>query len=718
MLEFTNFDSFLFHEGTNYEIYKKLGAHLDTVDGVSGTRFLLWAPNAQAVSLITARTGWENENQMHRAAEDGGVWECFLPGVGAGDAYRYIVTGADGVRRWKSDPVAFYAEKRPNNASIVCPLDTYPWGDDEYQSQRDNTKVISQPMCIYEVHLGSWKKAYQNEYDEDGFLNYRQLAEELAEYALYMGYTHIELMGICEYPFDLSWGYQVTGYFAPTSRYGTPDDFRYMVDHLHQKGIGVILDWVPAHFPKDEFAMAKFDGTPLYENADPLRAEFPVWGTLAFDHGKPEVRAFLISSAFYWIKEFHIDALRVDAVASMLYNDYDRSEWRPNMFGGHKNLEGIDFMRQLNYEVCGKTTGYLIGEDSSDEWGITEDVTKGGIGFTFKWNMGWMNDSLRYMALDPVYRKWHHGMLTHTADYAFTENFVLVLSHDEVVYGKHSMVEKAPGRIEDRFGGLKTLYTYQFTHPGKKLLFMGQDFAQDREWNVKESLDWHLADEFGHRDVMLTLRKLMEIYREYPVLHADSKNPTTFEWINRDDSWANTISFIRRNPWNYDGAVLVVCNFSPTSHFDYCVGVPIPGSYERIFSTFDPIDGNADADNTEANPVILSSEGESDGRPCHISYSLRPFESIIIKLPESEEPDEANDPKSAGTEQGTVSGKKSDEPVAPADSSTKPGKKQGKKKIPADSSTKSGKKQGKKNVPADPSTKPGKKQGKKKIPAK
>ena len=638
MEQFTEFDSFLFHEGTNYELYKTLGAHPETVDGVAGTRFRVWAPNAQFVTVITAPTGWDHENWMERSAHDGGVWECFLPGVSDGDAYRYIVTGADGVRRWKSDPMAFRAEPRPANASIVCPLDTYPWGDGDYQARRDNTKVLEKPMAIYEVHLGSWKKGYRGDWDEDGFLNYRQLADDLAEYIQYMGYTHVELMGICEYPFDLSWGYQVTGYFAPTSRYGTPDDFRYLVDRLHRAGVGVILDWVPAHFPKDEFALARFDGTALYESPDPLRAEYPEWGTLAFDHAKPEVRSFLISSAFYWINEFHIDALRVDAVAAMIYANYSRSEWRPNRFGGYLNLESMDFLRQLNYEVCGKTTGYLIAEDSSTEWGITEDVTRGGLGFTFKWNMGWMNDTLRYIALDPIYRKWHHEKLTHTADYAFTENFVLVLSHDEVVYGKHSMVEKAPGGIEDRFGSLKTLYTYQFTHPGKKLLFMGQDFAQEREWNVKESIDWHLADEFGHRDVMLTLRRLLELYKRTPALYSDSKDPATFQWINRNDAWANTLSFIRRNPWNYEGAVLVVCNFSPMHHTDYCVGVPVAGKYERVFSSYDALpDAGGPAEGGEG-PVMLTSEGESDGYPCHLRYSLRPFESIIIKFPESEAP--------------------------------------------------------------------------------
>ncbi|MBR3015592.1 MAG: 1,4-alpha-glucan branching protein GlgB, partial [Clostridia bacterium] len=449
-------------------------------EGVKGTWFNVWAPNAQYVSVITAKTGWENEKWMHRSEGDSGVWECFLADVGQGDAYRYVITGADGIKRYKSDPYGFWFEKRPNNASIVWGLDNFQWSDDAHQAQRDNTKVLEKPMSIYEVHLGSWKKGYRGPEDEDGFLNYTQLADDLVNYVTYMGYTHVELMGICEHPFDLSWGYQVTGYYAPTSRYGTPDDFRSFVNTLHRAGIGVILDWVPAHFPKDAFAMGWFDGTPLYENSDPLRREFPVWGTLAFDHGKPEVRSFLIANAMYWIKEFHIDALRVDAVASMLYNDYDRSEWRPNRFGGRANLESMDFLRQLNTEVCGKTTGFLIAEDSSPEWGITEDVKHGGLGFTFKWNMGWMNDTLRYMNLDPVYRRYHHGQLTHIADYAFSENYVLVLSHDEVVYGKGTMVKKAPGSIQDRMGEVKTLYTWQFTFPGKKLLFMGQEFAQEK----------------------------------------------------------------------------------------------------------------------------------------------------------------------------------------------------------------------------------------------
>ncbi len=628
---FTDFDSYLFHQGTNYEIYQKMGAHPDVEDGVAGTRFTVWAPNARYVSVICAKTGWENEKWMSRSMWDGGVWECFLPEVGPGDAYRYVITGADGVKRYKSDPYSFWYEKRPNNASIVAPEGTYQWHDDEYQARRDNTKVLEKPMAIYEVHLGSWKKGYQGDWDEDGFLNYTQLADDLTQYMQYMGFTHIELMGICEHPFDLSWGYQVTGYYAPTSRYGTPDDFRSFVDRMHQAGIGVILDWVPAHFPKDEFAMGWFDGTPLYEGCDPLRREFPVWGTLSFDHTKPEVRSFLIGNAFYWINEFHVDALRVDAVASMLYNDYDRNEWRPNMFGGRMNLEGMDFLRQLNTEVCGKTTGYLIAEDSSPEWGITEDVKRGGLGFTFKWNMGWMNDTIRYFNLDPVYRKWHHGLLTHVVDYAFSENFVLVLSHDEVVYGKGTMVNKAPGDIQAKMGELKALYTWQFTHPGKKLLFMGQEFAQEREWNVKESIDWHLADEFGHRDVLQCVRNLVGLYKMYPALHADSKNPATFEWVNRGDADRNILAFIRRNPWDYNGAVLCVLNLSPMNHYDYSAGVPFGGQYTRVFSTYDSLPGQGNPG--EGIPPLTADWKECDGYSHRITYSLRPFECIVLAFP-------------------------------------------------------------------------------------
>ncbi len=627
---FTEFDSYLFHQGTNYEAYLKMGAHTGEENGKAGTHFVVWAPGAGSVAVICARTGWENEWYMDRA--ENGVWETFIPGVGDGDAYRFVIVGADGTKRYKTDPYAFRCELRPDNAAIVCAPSCYEWKDAEYQAKRDNTKVVEKPMAIYEVHLGSWKK-WPGSGPEDGFLNYRELADQLAEYITYMGYTHIELIGICEYPFDGSWGYQVTGYFAPTSRYGVPDDFRYFVDKMHSCGISVILDWVPAHFPKDDFSLADFDGTPLYESADPLRAEYPEWGTKAFDHGRPEVRSFLISSAFYWIKEFHIDALRVDAVAAMIYSNFSRNEWHPNKYGGAHNLESMDFLRQLNYEVKIRTTGYLIAEDSSIEAGVTSDEYDAALGFTLKWNMGWMNDTLRYIGKDPVFRTYHHGALTHSPDYAFLENYVLVLSHDEVVHLKHSMVEKSPGKKEDRLGCLKTVYTYQFTHPGKKLLFMGQDFAMEREWDEGRGIDWHLADELGHRDVLLTVRKLLYLYREYPVLYSDSKDQRTFEWINSADHDRNIISYIRRNPWNYNEALVVICSFSPVYFENYSCGVPVGGSYERIFSTFDALPGGGGPEDIGGVPSVRATKEECDGRRFRLTYNLRPYESVIFKFP-------------------------------------------------------------------------------------
>ena len=675
---FGDYDSFLFHQGTNYESYLKLGAHLAVEDGVSGTRFAVWAPHARHVALITAPTGWESELSMELC--ENGVWELFVPHVVEGDAYRFVIIGADGIKRYKMDPYSFRCELRPGNASIVCPLEGYEWGDEEYQKARDNATVLDKPMAIYEVHLGSWKKRYPRE-DEDGFLNYRELADQLAEYVSFMGYTHVELMGICEHPFDGSWGYQVTGFFAPTSRYGVPDDFRYLVDKLHQSGIAVILDWVPAHFPKDTFGLEDFDGTPLFESEDPLRAEYPEWGTKAFDHSKPEVRSFLISSAFYWINEFHIDALRVDAVAAMIYAGYSRSEWRPNVFGGHLNLESMDFLRQLNNEVRKQTPGYLIAEDSSMEWGITEDVKLGGLGFMLKWNMGWMNDTLHYIGKDPIYRKHHHEELVHTADYAFTENYVLVLSHDEVVHLKHSLVEKSPGGLEEKLGCLKTLFTHQFAHPGKKLIFMGQDFAQHREWSEAREIDWFLADDFGHRDVMLTVKKLLEVYKTHEVLYADTGNPTTFEWVNRNDCWRNTISYIRRNPWNYDDAVLVVCNFSPVQYEGYACGAPVPGTYRRVFSTFDTLPGCGGPDEIGHIPTIEATPEECDGREFRLTFTLRPYESMIIEIPHDEREDAAKKAsarkragkrasgKTASAKKGA--GKKPAEATAKAKTSTK-----------------------------------------------
>ncbi|MBR5337515.1 MAG: 1,4-alpha-glucan branching protein GlgB [Lachnospiraceae bacterium] len=630
MKGFSDFDSFLFHEGTNYESYKKLGAHLDKEDGIEGTRFAVYAPNARSVNVITEQTWWdESKGGMER--HDNGMWEVFMPYVKEGDKYRYVIVGADGVKRYKLDPYEFYSEVRPNNASIVYGLDNYKWHDKKYMKNVDSNEVLNRSMAIYEVHLGSWKKKGSGESAE--YLNYRILADELVKYLTYMGYTHVELMGICEYPFDPSWGYQVTGYFAPTSRYGNPDDFRYMVDVLHQAGIGVIIDWVPAHFPKDSFALEHFDGTCLFESDDPLKAEYPEWGTYAFDHTKPEVRSFLISSAFYWIKEFHADALRVDAVAAMLYASFSREKWRPNMFGGNENLESKDFLKQLNYAIRHQTHGYLIAEDSSALPGITTPVEQGGVGFLLKWNMGWMNDTLRYFEKETIYRQYEHELITHSLDYAFTENFILVLSHDEVVYGKKPMLLKNPGSMPEKSGGLKVLYTYQFTHPGKKLLFMGQEFGEDREWDENREINWWLTDDFGRRDIMHCVRNLIRVYKERPVLFADSMDRRTFEWVNRNDYSRNTVSYIRRNPWNYNSAVLVILNFSPMEYTYYKCGVPVSGYYKRAFSTYDSLPGGGGPDEVGDIPPISPYRAECDGRLYTLEYNLRPFEGVIFDFP-------------------------------------------------------------------------------------
>ena len=629
---FTEYDQFLFREGTHYDLYHKLGAQMTTENRRKGVRFSVWAPHAHAVSVLLASKGW-GESPVPLSVDGSGVWSAFVPGVKAGEAYRFLIAGADGQDHYKSDPMAFQAEKRPANASVVAPLEGYVWQDAAYQSARDPRKVLSEPMSIYEVHLGSWKKRFMSEDDEDGFLNYRELADQLAEYVNWLGFTHVELIGICEHPFDGSWGYQVTGFYAPTSRFGSPDDFRYFVDRMHQAGIGVILDWVPAHFPRDAFGLAWFDGAPLYESEDPLLATYPEWSTNAFDHSRPEVRSFLISNAFYWLREFHVDALRVDAVAAMLNTNFSRGEWRPNKYGGTENLESIAFIKQLNTVLAESGAGYLIAEDSSIMRGITAPVSEGGLGFKLKWSLGWMNDTLKYLKHDPIFRKWHHGALTYIADYAFTEQFVLVLSHDEVVHLKHAMVEKFPGSLPDRLAALKTLYAFQFTFPGKKLLFMGQEFAQEREWSEKRELDWWNAEDFGHRDVLQCVRNLAGLYRSAPCLYVDSGDPTTFEWVERNDADRNVISYIRRNPWNYDDALLVVCNFSPAQYNGYWIGVPEEGYYSRAFSTYDSLPGAGGPGEGRDIPPLTSVPEGCSGRAHHIAYDLRPYEAIVLRFP-------------------------------------------------------------------------------------
>ena len=804
---FTEFDSYLFHEGTFYDAYKKLGAHPCTEDGEEGVRFAVWAEHARSVS-VGIFDAYSEEKILPMEKTQHGIWELFVPKVQKGTCYKYLIEGTDGIKRWKSDPYAFYSELRPANGSIVWGLEDYPWTDDDYmaelrpgiaasrfplysldqlpvntaarildiqnrevdyiyrksmddakwiateqimaqragqekkeaeQKARDqaaadeknasgrtaktsssgnvlaggipavsaggandsittgenasataqpetpeeaaareaqekavadafwNEKIATavfkaqapivkqephpfaeltreqktillnraeaeltreKPMAIYEVHLGSWKKDYR--LNKDGFLNYRELADQLADYVEYLGFTHVELMGICEYPFDGSWGYQVTGYFSASSRHGNPEDLKYFINKMHSRGIGVIIDWVPAHFPKDAFGLSYFDGSAMYESPDPLMAEYPEWGTNAFDHSRPEVRSFLISSAFYWVREFHADALRVDAVAAMLYTNYSRAQWRPNKYGGTSNLDSIAFLKQLNQAVIDHTGAFLIAEDSSQEQGITKQVYEGGMGFMYKWNMGWMNDTLFYYQKDPVYRKYHFGQLTHTTDYVYTEYFVNVLSHDEVVHLKKPMLYKMPGAIPDKLSGLKNLYTYQITHPGKKLLFMGQEFAEDREWDENRDINWSFTRDTWHRDVLLSVQRLLQIYREYPVLYKDSQDSRTLEWINRNDADRGIMAYIRKNPSNYDGALLVIINTTPVQYNGYSCGAPKEGYYQRIFSTYDTTPGTGEK--SEEIPPLTAVQELCDGYGYRITYDLRPNEAVILTI--------------------------------------------------------------------------------------
>ena len=618
---FGDLDRYLFHHGTHYELYEKMGAHVREADGVKGVQFVLWAPNAKAVSVVCDSNGW-TPRKDNMVKMDDSIWELFIPDVGEGEKYKYFVVRADGSEVYKIDPYGFRSELRPANASIVCDPDRYVWGDVEWRKSKHDENFLEKPMSVYEVHLGSWKKDL-SKWNEDQFFDYRTLAHQLAEYVQYMGYTHIELMGICEYPFDPSWGYQVTGYFAPTARYGSPEDFQYFVNHMHKCGIGVILDWVPAHFPKDDFGLANFDGTPLYEYSDPLRAEYPEWGTKAFDLGKKEVSNFLMASAFFWVNKYHIDALRVDAVAAMFYTSFGREQWRPNIYGGNENLESFEFFRHLNSILRQRTDAFLIAEDSSILEGVTKPSKKGGFGFGLKWNMGWMNDTLTYIKKDPIFRPYHHFLLTHTFEYIFNENYMLVLSHDEVVYGKGSMYNKFPGNKMDKLGSLKALYTMMIGHPGKKLLFMGQDFAQIKEWNFRTGLDWYLADDEGHRDVMNCFRALLHLYRERAVLYNDCGGPKTFEWINSGDYKRNIFSFIRRNPWNYNNALIFVINFAPVDRWDMGVGAPLSGTYKRVFTTY-----------PDGAPLEVEAREElCDGRPYKLFFDLRPFEAAIFEVP-------------------------------------------------------------------------------------
>ena len=619
-------DRYLFGQGTHYEIYEKLGAHPMTLNGTKGVYFAVWAPHAVSVSLVGDFNNWDPESHPMTLLETSGIYEIFVPGLKEGSLYKFAIATQTGKLLFKADPYARSAEFRPGTASVVASDTSYKWSDSAWLQKRRTTNPREAAMSIYEVHLGSWRKKDREE--RNGFYTYREAAAELAEYVKDMGYTHVELMGIAEHPFDGSWGYQVTGYYAPTSRYGTPEDFQYFVNYLHKKGIGVILDWVPAHFPRDAHGLADFDGQALYEYADPRKGEHPDWGTKVFDYGKHEVSNFLIANALYWVEKFHVDGLRVDAVASMLYLDYGRKdgEWAANRYGGNQNLEAIEFFRHLNSIMASRGEGAMVIAEESTAWPlVTHDPKDGGLGFTFKWNMGWMHDFLEYMKLDPYFRKFNHNKMTFGLTYFNSENFILVLSHDEVVHLKCSMINKMPGYFPDKFANLKAGYTYMIGHPGKKLLFMGQDFGQLHEWDEKVSLDWYLTEEDLHSDLQSYVRDLLHIYQKYPALYESDDDWDGFQWINANDGDRSIFSFVRYAK-NKRKSLLFVCNFTPMDRPDYRVGVPKRGNYTLL------LDNGHGAYAPSESPVFRAVKKECDGQPFSINLPLTAYGTAILRF--------------------------------------------------------------------------------------
>lgn len=630
-MQFSELDQYLFGQGTHYDIYKKLGAHPTTEGRKKGVYFAVWAPNAQSVSVIGDFNQWDTEANPMKKAGPIGVFEVFVPGAKVGDLYKFFIVGMHGENLYKADPYANEAELRPGTASRVADITNYKWKDTTWMKKRPEFNEATDAMSIYEVHPGSWKKHPINEEDENGFYNYREFAHELAKYVKEMGYTHVELMGIAEHPFDGSWGYQVTGYYAPTSRYGTPKDFMYLVNMLHKNKIGVILDWVPAHFPRDAFGLAEFDGTCLYEHPDPRRGEHPDWGTKIFNYAKNEVRNFLIANAMFWVDKFHVDGLRVDAVASMLYLDYGKKdgEWLPNEYGNNKNLDAIEFFRHLNSSMERRFPGTLMIAEESTAWPmVTGDVKEGGLGFTFKWNMGWMHDFCEYMKLDPLFRKDNHYKMTFAMSYNNSENYILPLSHDEVVHLKCSMLEKMPGFYVDKFANLRVGYTYMFTHSGKKLLFMGQEFAQDHEWNEEKELDWILLTDDLHSAMKNYVSRLLEIYRKYPCLYEIDNDWNGFEWMNADDKANSTYSYVRKASSGRNN-LLVVLNMTPMERKDFVVGVPKKKKYKLILNSDETCFGG---NGGEIPKEITAKAKEADGKPYSITFDLPPYGAAIFQF--------------------------------------------------------------------------------------
>lgn len=622
--QLSDYDLHLFSEGKHWHIYQILGAHPHVVEGIEGILFATWAPNAERVSVIGDFNHWDGRQAPMRNRVGYGVWELFIPGLTPGAQYKFEIRNRDsGEILTKTDPYAQQFEKRPNTASIIRAEEAYPWSDDNWLLRRAKSDWLHEPMSIYECHLGSWQR------DESGnFLSYREIAHRLVDYIQQTGFTHIELLPITEHPLDASWGYQTTGYFAATSRFGIADDFRYFVDTCHQHGIGIILDWVPAHFPKDAFGLARFDGSALYEHEDPRQGEHRDWGTLIYNYSRKEVKNFLLASALFWLEEFHLDGLRVDAVASMLYLDYSRAanDWIPNIHGGNENIEAIAFFRELNTATHANHPGTVIMAEESTSWPqVTKPADSGGLGFSMKWNMGWMHDTLAYMSYDPVYRNYHHNQLTFGLLYLFSENFVLPFSHDEVVHGKRSMLYKMPGDEWQRFANLRLLYTYMFTYPGKKLLFMGCEFAQGDEWNHDKALDWAVLQYPNHQGVKSLVGDLNRLYRTHPALHYFDFDPQGFEWIDCENHNLSTLAYLRKSE---NESLIIVFNFTPVIRKDYRIGVPLSGQYEEIFNSDSSYYEGTNLGNS--NP-IYTDDMPRMGRPYSISLTLPPLAGIIIK---------------------------------------------------------------------------------------
>ena len=641
----SEFDRHLFGAGTHYEIYEKMGGRLMTHEGARGAAFSVWAPNAKAVSVIGDFNNWDARRSPMRRLGESGIWELFLPAAAEGDKYKFHVTQCDGREVDKTDPYGVYAEVRPNNASVLYPLKRYKWKDRRWMTARRKYDFRTAPMNIYEVHLGSWKRA-----EGDRFLTYTELAEQLIPYVKEMGYTHIEMLPVEEHPFDGSWGYQVTGYYAPTSRYGSPDEFKQFVDACHQNGISVILDWVPAHFPKDDFALARFDGTALYEHQDPRLGEHIQWGTYIFNYGRKEVANFLLANALYWMDIFHIDGLRVDAVASLLRLDFCKEEgqWLPNVYGGSENLEAIEFLKHMNSVIAEREPGALMIAEDSTAWpGVTKKVDEGGLGFSLKWNMGWMNDFLSYIKLDPIYRKYHQNKLTFGMAYHYAENFVLVLSHDEVVHTKSSMIGKMPGDVWQSFANLRLSYGFMMGHPGKKLLFMGGEFAQYSEWSEARSLDWHLLQYADHQEMQAYVKELNHLYAEEPAFWAEDFDPNGFQWIECDDAESSIVSFVRRSE---EKELVFLCNFTPVVHRGFSLGVPQEGVYHERLNSDAARFGGSDV----INAVPLQSKAEPAGRcPFRVELDVPPLGMVILEREQPKKQPRTKKPKTRTAANGT-----------------------------------------------------------------